>query len=276
MISVQTPGILSSPSDAPGLHNSKLENHKGTDVKSSLVEQKKLLELHTIDSGLNRITHREKSLPELAEYAAVSKERTELSARLAADLGELEDAKTELGRLESDAEVVEARIARDTERVNATSSVKDVTALETELESLYRRKNNLEDMELVVMERVEIAEAQLSATRDLDNDLAEKLEDIATRRRAALDELSQERATLTAKRGLLEHSVAPDLLGLYEKLRAKSGTGAALFQAGTCGACTMSLTGNELAKVRAAEIDEVLECPECGAIMVRTEESGLW
>ncbi|GGE87891.1 hypothetical protein D9V28_04160 [Mycetocola zhadangensis] len=257
-------------------YNSKLENHKGTDVKSSLAEQKKLLELHTIDSGLARVAHREKSLPEIAEHVAVSKERTELSARLAADLGELEDAKTELGRLESDAGVVDARIARDTERVNHSSSVKDVTALESELESLYRRKTNLEDMELVVMERVEIAEAQLSATRDLDNDLAEKLQDIANRRKAALDELAQEHATLSAQRGLLEDSVAKDLLSLYEKLRAKTGTGAALFQAGTCGACTMSLTGNELAKVRAAEIDEVLECPECGAIMVRTEESGLW
>jgi predicted nucleic acid-binding Zn-ribbon protein len=245
-------------------------------VKSSLAEQKKLLELHTIDSGLARVAHREKNLPELAEHAAVTKERTELSARLAADLGELEDAKTELGRLESDAGVVDARIARDTERVNASSSMKDVAALESELESLYRRKTNLEDMELVVMERVEIAEAQLAATRDQDNDLAEKLQDIATRRRAALDELASERATLTAQRGLLEDSITPELLSLYESLRAKTGTGAALFQAGTCGACTMSLTGNELVKVRAAEIDEVLECPECGAIMVRTEESGLW
>jgi predicted nucleic acid-binding Zn-ribbon protein len=245
-------------------------------VKSSLAEQKKLLELHTIDSGLTRVAHREKSLPEIAEFGTVSKERTELSARLAADLGELEDAKTELGRLESDAGVVDARIARDTERVNSSSSAKDVAALESELNSLHRRKTNLEDMELVVMERVEIAEAQLSATRDLDNDLAEKLQDIETRRRTALDELAGERATLTAQRGLLEHSIAPDLLALYERLRTKGGTGAALFQAGTCGACTMSLTGNELAKVRSAEIDEVLECPECGAIMVRTEESGLW
>lgn len=260
----------------PGLNTTPNQNHKGTDVKSSLAEQKKLLELHTIDSGLARIAHREKSLPEIAEYTAVSRERTELSGRIAAELGELEDAKTELGRLESDAGVVDARIARDTERMNSTSSTKDVAAFESELESLYRRKTNLEDMELVVMERVEIAEAQLSATRDLDSDLEAKLHEIGTRRRAALDELAQERATLTAQRHLLEDSVTPELLALYEKLRSKTGTGAALFRAGTCGACTMSLTGNELVKVRSAEIDEVLECPECGAIMVRTEESGLW
>lgn len=245
-------------------------------MKSSLAEQKKLLELQTIDAGLARVTHRERSLPEAAEFAQVSAERTALSGRLAAELGVLEDAKTELGRLESDAAVVEARIARDTDRVNHTSSVKDVTALETELESLHRRKGNLEDMELVVMERVEQAEEQLADTQAIDTALQDKLTDIAARRKAALDSLSQERATLTAQRGALEHTLSADLLALYEKVRTRGGTGAALFRAGTCGACTISLTGNELQKVRAAEIDEVLQCPECSAIMVRTEESGLW
>ena len=245
-------------------------------MKSSLAEQKKLLELQTIDSGLARVAHREKSLPESVEHSQVSAERTALSGRLAAELGTLEDARTELGRLESDAAVVDARIARDTERVTHTSSVKDVTALESELDSLYRRKNNLEDMELVVMERVEQAESQLASTQLLDDELQEKLTDIDGRRTAALDALSQERATLSADRGLLEHSVSPELLSLYEKLRSRGGTGAALFRAGTCGACTITLTGNELQKVRNAEIDDVLQCPECSAIMVRTEESGLW
>ncbi|GHD39556.1 hypothetical protein D9V29_08025 [Mycetocola manganoxydans] len=245
-------------------------------MKSSLAEQKKLLELQTIDSGLARVAHRERSLPELAEHSKVTAERTALSGRLAAELGVLEDAKTELGRLESDATVVDARIARDSDRLTHTSSVKDVTALESELESLNRRKNNLEDMELVVMERVEQAEAQLAATRAIDDGLQAQLTDIAARKTAALDELSQERATLSAERGLLEDSVTADLLALYEKLRTRGGTGAALFRAGTCGACTITLTGNELQKIRAAEIDEVLQCPECSAIMVRTEESGLW
>ena len=245
-------------------------------MKSSLAEQKKLLELQTIDSGLARVSHRERSLPETVEHTQVSAERTALSGRLAAELGTLEDARTELGRLESDAAVVDARIARDTDRVTHTSSVKDVTALESELDSLYRRKNNLEDMELVVMERVEQAESQLAATQGEDDDLLEKLNDISARRTGALDALSQERATLNAQRGLLEDSVSPDLLALYEKLRTRGGTGAALFRAGTCGACTITLTGNELQKIRSAEIDEVLQCPECSAIMVRTEESGLW
>ena len=37
----------------------------------------------------------------------------------------------------------------------------------------------------------------------------------------------------------------------------------------------MVLAGSELNAVRAAADDEVVSCPECGGILVRTDESGL-
>jgi predicted nucleic acid-binding Zn-ribbon protein len=37
----------------------------------------------------------------------------------------------------------------------------------------------------------------------------------------------------------------------------------------------MTLTGNDLEIVRAAAAEEVVFCPDCGAILVRTEESGI-
>jgi predicted nucleic acid-binding Zn-ribbon protein len=37
----------------------------------------------------------------------------------------------------------------------------------------------------------------------------------------------------------------------------------------------MTLTGSDLEQVRAAPADDVVFCPDCGAILVRTEESGI-
>ena len=37
----------------------------------------------------------------------------------------------------------------------------------------------------------------------------------------------------------------------------------------------MALTGNDLETVRTSAADEVLFCPDCGRILVRTEESGI-
>jgi predicted nucleic acid-binding Zn-ribbon protein len=37
----------------------------------------------------------------------------------------------------------------------------------------------------------------------------------------------------------------------------------------------MVLSGTDLNTIRQAQDDDVVQCPECGAILVRTEESGL-
>ena len=247
-----------------------------TNVKASLAEQKKLLELHDIDASMARLEHRQRNLPENAEIASVGAERASLRGRLAAELGALEDARAELARVESDVEVVDARIARDTARLTQTSSVKDVTALEAELESLRARKSTLEDAQLEVMERVEEAEGVVAGTRGLDEQLSARLQDLEERKQTSLDEIAQEIAALTANRSLVQDSMASELYALYEQRRAKNGTGAALFRAGTCGACTITLTGSDLQAVRSADVEDVVLCPECSSIMVRTEESGLW
>ena len=66
-----------------------------------------------------------------------------------------------------------------------------------------------------------------------------------------------------------------DLLGVYEKLRSQGKVGAGLLRARRCGACRMELDPRTLAGIAAAADDAVLRCEECGAILVRTNESGL-
>jgi predicted nucleic acid-binding Zn-ribbon protein len=67
----------------------------------------------------------------------------------------------------------------------------------------------------------------------------------------------------------------PDLLELYESLRAKAGTGAAPLRARRCGACRLELDRAELSHIKASSPETVLRHEECGVIMVRTPESGL-
>ncbi|MGZ4556557.1 MAG: C4-type zinc ribbon domain-containing protein, partial [Mycobacteriaceae bacterium] len=66
-----------------------------------------------------------------------------------------------------------------------------------------------------------------------------------------------------------------DLLAVYERQRASRGAGAALLQARRCGACRMELDRNLIARFAASPAELVLRCEECGAILVRTKESGL-
>ena len=89
-------------------------------------------------------------------------QRQAQSAELTTLLGVRDDARAELARLESDVALVDARAARDTERLAATSNVKEAQGLEHELVSLAKRKSDLEDAELVIMERLETAEAAVA------------------------------------------------------------------------------------------------------------------
>ncbi len=245
-------------------------------MKAPEAEQKNLLRLQAVDTRLQQIAHQLKNLPQQAALVALGTTLDEVRRRYAIAAGELDDARTELGRLESDATVVEARIKRDSDRLQASASVKDIHALEAELASLAKRKNDLEEIELTVMERVEEKEAALAAIlaeRDAVTDQISVLEQ--ERDRAAVT-IQGEQADTERDRDAVAKTVGEALLGLYEKRRALGGgIGAALLRARTCHGCNMTLTGADLEAVRQSAWDDVLFCPECDRILIRTDESGI-
>lgn len=245
-------------------------------MKSTSAAQKKLLDAQRIDNAITRAVHRRGTLPEIAALASLTTDRDAVRGGLARDLGVFEDAKTELGRLESDVQVVEARIARDNALIAQSQSPVAVAGLQSELESLTLRRGILEDAQLEAMQVVETAETALRASQQAEAELSSQINTVNASREESLEVIAEEVSVLENERANLLIGAEEPLIALYERIRAKNIVGAALFRAGTCGACNIALTGNELALVRSAELDEVLQCPECTAIMVRTEESGLW
>jgi predicted nucleic acid-binding Zn-ribbon protein len=244
-------------------------------LKASPEDQALLLELQALDTKLAQLDHRAKSLPEIAELAALTKQADVLKLALAEQKGALEDIRLELTRIEADVKVVESRIARDSERLQVSSSVKDVAGLEHELTALKKRLDDLEEIELTVMERLETAEAGAATTADELNAVARNVEDVASARDVALASITQERAEAAAARGAIESRLPADLLALYEKQRSRYGTGASLLRGGVSLASGVKLLEDEMQKIRAAAPDDVLICPSSDAILVRTGESGL-
>lgn len=245
-------------------------------MKASPAQQKELLRLQALDTKLQQVEHQGKALPQHAELAELSATAEKTRATLATRNGELDDARTELGRIESDVDVVEKRIARDTDRIDHTSSVKDVQALETELGALRKRLSDLEEIELAVMERVEEREAAVAEVEKARDAIAVQVTEAEQARDIRLAELKRELGDLDRDRETIAATLPEDLRALYEKRRVVGrGNAAALLRARTCSGCTMTLTGSDLQTVRASASDEVVFCPDCGAILVRTEESGI-
>ncbi|MGV8881175.1 MAG: zinc ribbon domain-containing protein [Rhodoglobus sp.] len=244
-------------------------------LKASPQDQALLLDLQALDTKLAQLAHRAKSIPELAELSALNAQAVARRQILAERRGLSENVQLELSRIESDVKIVEARIARDSERLQGSSSVKDVAALEQELAALRKRLNDLEEIELTVMERLEESQAAIAETvAELDT-ISSRISEVEAARDAQLVVVNAERETADAGRRSIEVKVPADLLALYEKQRSRYGTGASLLRGGVSLASGVKLLENEMQAIRAAAPDEVIMCASSEAILVRTDESGL-
>src|SRR5690554_2626396 len=244
-------------------------------LKASPDIQKHLLDLQALDTKLQQLGHQARSLPELAVIAQLNSEAETARAQLRTESGAAEDTRLELGRIEADVAVVEARIKRDTERLDTATSVKDVAGLEQELTALRKRQDDLEEIELSVMEALEEREQAVAATQAVLDDLEARIAAKEKERDASLAGINSERGHAEANRGTIAGKLPEDLLALYERQRERYGFGASLLQGGVSMASGVKLNANDLNAIRTAAPDDVIICPDSQAILVRTAESGL-
>ncbi len=240
--------------------------------------QLQLLDLQALDSSVDRLAVRRRTLAEIADIERLSARLRELAGLLeTAESARHESARAQT-RLEADVDNVRARAVRDQGRLDsgANTSPRELENLQSEIASLGRRRDTLEDELLELMEEAENAARRADAlTAERDRLQADRA--AATSRRdgewAAIDEettrLKQARTTLAAE-------LPVDLVTLYEHLRGNSGgVGAARLFRRRCEGCHLELSGSDFNDVAEAPPSQVLRCEECRRILIRTEESGL-
>lgn len=246
-------------------------------MKAAPEAQKRLLDLADLDSVVDRLAHRRRTLPELVEI-------DEQSKRYAALVTDVIEAETQAGDLardqtkaENDVDAVRSRADRDQKRLDSgsVSSPRDLASLQSEIASLQKRQGDLEEVVLEIMERREAADSKavdLAAQRD---ELATTRAVVEDRRDAQLADIDKEAGEVKAKRATVAGEIPADLLTLYTKLKDQYSVGAAMLRGGRCQGCKVALSIAEMNRIKAAPHDEVLRCEECRRILVRTPESGL-
>ncbi len=231
-----------------------------------------------LDSRLDQLAHRRRTLPELAEIAHVTSELNNVRDRVVASETEESDVQREVAKAETDVEAVRSRSVRDRERMQsgAVGSAKELEALQHEVESLARRQGVLEDVELEAMERLESVQAYLAEQRDRLAGLTGELSTLVGKRDEAFAAIDKDADYISGERARAATGLPDDLMTLYAKLRAdQGGIGAAALRQGRCEGCRLQLTPIEVGRIRDAPGDEVMRCEECRRILVRTAESGL-
>ena len=244
-------------------------------MKAEVVQQRSLLELAELDAERSRIEHRAKNLPAQQQLEEAQAAHREANDRLATVQIALEDLDGQVAKFESEIDAVRQREDRDRSMLAAGSvDARQLTELQHELETLERRQSSLEDSLLEVMERREELQARQAGELAQIDELQSKLTDAQRACDDARAELDQLRHQSLSRRDELVSALDDDLVALYERQRAHGGAGAGLLQGRRCGACRIEIDKGELARISAAADDEVLRCPECGAILLRVKGTG--
>ncbi len=246
-------------------------------LKADPFAQLSLLDVQAQDSTLAQLTHRKNSLPEIATINDLSAQAAELNGqRVEADT-QVSDLTRDQKKADLEVELVKARRVRDEERMNSgqISNPKDLEKMQHEIVALDRRIGTLEDEELEVMEALEEAQSRLTAVTAQLTELHVTIEEATTVRDAKIVEIDKEAQAAIAERKILAEKIPDDLTVLYDRLRAQYGTGAAPLKARRCEGCRLELNGADLREIAAKPSDEVIRCPECTRILVRTLESGI-
>ncbi|MDD4866615.1 MAG: zinc ribbon domain-containing protein [Mycobacterium sp.] len=243
-------------------------------MKADVAQQRSLLELSKLDAELSRIAHRAAHLPQQQALERAGAEHDAARDRLGAVRIALEDVDAQVARFESEIEAVRQRADRDRSLLSSgATDAKQLSDLQHELETLQRRQASLEDSLLEVMERRE----ELQAQRDAEQGAVESLQGELAGAQQALDtaraEIEEARQRHSSRREALSAALSPELSALYERQRAGGGPGAGPLLGRRCGACRIEIDRGEMSRISAAAEDEVMRCPECGAILLRVEDS---
>lgn len=240
--------------------------------------QLQLLDLQMLDSAIERLAVQRRTLPELADITRLGDRLRTLSAELADAERARNDSARAQTRLETDVEQVRTRSKRDQERLNNgnITSAKELENLQSEIASLTRRRDVLEDELLELMEMAETAAARADELIAEREKLEAEKADAVIRRDAAWIELDSQSAMKAEERTQLSATLPTDLIALYERIRKSSnGVGAARLFRRRCEGCHLELSGSDWNDVVDAPVQLVLRCEECRRILIRTADSGL-
>ena len=237
-------------------------------MKASSQQQETLLDLSRIDLQLRRNQRLISDIQAGVEVQAARQNLLVNSERLLSVRNDLDALQLELRRAEADLELVEGRIEKDQARIQQSSSQKDIQGMQNELQSLLKRKGELEEAQIVLLDREQQMNQVLEEVQAQREGLQKALAGLEDEQTAGLAKLNSGQQLLRENRARDLQNLSAELAEHYEKLFAK-GIGVGKLIGLVCDACGMTLSGDSLDSARNTPIDELAHCGECGAILVR-------
>lgn len=223
-----------------------------------------LYHLHQVDS---EIATKKARLREVLQAqkgnAALERARAQhekSSAALSEARAQQKELEFELGQVTKKRQQSEDRLYS-----GKVTNPKELEDLQREIESLGRRRDDLEDEVLEAMMAVEGAQEEDAETGATLETLEAEWEEDKASLAQEQDELATRLNELLARREEQTARIDGKFLTAYEKTRSKRGTAIAVLEDGMCSACGVRASAG---KVRSAQVGELVRCGSCDRLLV--------
>jgi predicted nucleic acid-binding Zn-ribbon protein len=231
-----------------------------------------LLEVQSLDTSADQLTHRRAHLPERDQLTTTERALLDLAKAHEELQGQRDQLGREQKRYEDEAASVEAKAEHENTTLYSgkVTAAKELQALQDEIAALHRRQTDLEDHVLELMEQIEPVDTALAG----QDDERSRLDGLAIALTATIaeaeTEIDAELATVVEARAKAAAGIPPELLEEYERLRrAYGGIGVARLIGNRCDGCHLTLPAMEVDRIRHAPPDTPEHCSECDRILVR-------
>jgi predicted nucleic acid-binding Zn-ribbon protein len=232
-----------------------------------------LIEAQRLDLYADALRARRAALPERAACAeketalrALDAARAELEARRAAIAHEERRIETVVADIDAKAHDVETKLYSGT-----VKAIKELEALQHELQEGRRRQAEQEAAELALMEQAEELDARAAALEAERTALDGALGELRTRLAALEADLDGELARAVETRASALAPVDPVLVRRYETLRAAPpirGRAVVRIEGDVCAGCRSSLPIAFASELHGKPAGTTVACPRCGRILV--------
>ncbi len=142
---------------------------------------------------------------------------------------------------------------------------KELDDLQQDIESLKRRRSQLDDQAIEAMEALDEAQRAMKDAEQRLDDLEKEHQSGQLGLRSQIAQMQAEIAALEGERGEQASEVEPSLLQLYERIVATRPRAVARVEGGACLGCRISLPSSLVQRARNG--NEIVQCSSCERIL---------
>ena len=223
-------------------------------------------QLHQLQQVDLELESNDKAQSHIVSQLGDSQEVATVRSQIDAEQQRLEELQRQQHSLEWEIDDLSAKLTAIEQKLygGRITNPKELANFQREANELKERRNHLEDKDLEIMDRVELATTTAASLGAELKKLETEWQTQQKQLSADLEKLKTAHSDLTGKRQLLSAEIEPRLIEVYQQLRKQKGTAIARVEQGMCRGCQIALPTTELQQARSGSL---VRCSSCGRIL---------